>query len=100
MAKTSTKTSPTADAPPPRASRPVVANRAKEAAGRTPPKDPDAELQRWPTVMYRKVKPSAKRPNGYEPRRVDDEAALNALGPAWKDTPEGMTPDVPFGHQE
>ena len=98
MAKTSTAPAPTAA--PARASRAVVANRAKEAAGRTPAKDPDAPIQEFPTVMYRKVTPTAKHPNGYQPRRVADEAALSALGPMWKSSPEGMTPDVPFGHQE
>lgn len=54
----------------------------------------------YPKVKYRKVKPSAKYPNGYETRRVADEKAEAKLSADWKDSTVGMAPEFPFGHQD
>ena len=63
---------------------------ARQAAPAAPAAGTD--FQRFPAVKYRKVKPSVKYPNGYEVKRVADEAEEAALGPEWKDSPEGMSP--------
>lgn len=79
----------------------------KSAMGRQLPRNaPEVETEDsgstdFPKSMYRKVKPSAKCPNGYEVRRIEDEEELAKLDDKiWKDSPEGMTPDVPFGHKD
>lgn len=87
--------------------------RPREAPQRTAPRRPpqgeladagasDEEVDTtYPKALYRKVKPSAKTPNGYETRRVYDDAdeALR-VGEGWKASPEGMTSEFPFGHQD
>jgi hypothetical protein len=60
----------------------------------------DDEEGRWPKAKYKKQAVSARFPNGYEVRRVYNEEQEAALGDGWKDSPEGMDGEVPFGHQQ
>lgn len=80
------------------------AARPKSAGARRPAAaDIEEEGQPvYPKVFYRKVKPSPRFPNGYEPRRVYDDVEEQKLveDKAWKDTPEGMSPALPHGHRD
>lgn len=86
------------------ANRDALNRQARPTRRHAPPPPPPVEdnddFHEFPLTMYHQQKVSAKFPNGYEARQFADEAALEKAGKGWKESPEGMTPDVPHGHEE
>lgn len=64
---------------------------AKRNVTPTPQPAESGEAQEFPKTKYRRTPVSAKYPNGYEARRVEDaesEARLDAK--VWKDSPDEL----------
>lgn len=49
-----------------------------------------APVQAYPAVKYRKALITPRTPNGYEVRRVADEAEAARLPAGWVDTPDDI----------